>query len=468
MSDLITETHRGLNLAQLRDVLELQQARKLDMVIPASKLAFRDGQLVIAGQDMILNEEGFTDPNGTFRVTDKFQDDLADKLGIHVSYLRRLREGRTGDKGRVLSPPRIDLWDHNVNQLLHGRKGTLKASYDVTQLVENGGQGAPPEAWKRTPVPADDRSFFCRLFTSDAGDTGIARALLSDRFGRMDNLDALFAILDGITQAGIDPATLRMTGDITETRMYVEVVAPEIWTAAEDLLGGYRSPFDANRAGVERSGNAPTFEERVAMGRAYQERGRAAMPDGPDGHGGNHGYTQPGSEPILMAGFKIANSEVGNGRWTIVPTCKILKCWNGWTQQQDLMARSHIGAQQSEGHIAWSEDTQTKELAWVTAQTRDIVVKALSQDYLDSVVAQRTEQASKSLAEPEKTIQVLADRLKWTKAERDGIWQHFEMGGQYTAGGVANAVTSYSQTVDADKAWDLDAQAMRALELAAR
>lgn len=43
-----------------------QQARKIDMVVPASKVRFAEGMLVVESQDLILEDDGFTDPNGRY------------------------------------------------------------------------------------------------------------------------------------------------------------------------------------------------------------------------------------------------------------------------------------------------------------------------------------------------------------------------------------------------------------------
>src|SRR6266704_2093509 len=91
---------------------------------------------------------------------------ISAKLGINLAYLRRLREDRP------------DLWDANVNGWLHG----------------NDLAGYPP----------DGRTFLVRLFQADGDGLGVARAILSDSYKVIDNLDALMAPLDGIRQAGVD------------------------------------------------------------------------------------------------------------------------------------------------------------------------------------------------------------------------------------------------------------------------
>jgi hypothetical protein len=56
-----------------------------------------------------------------------------------------------------------------------------------------------------------------------------------------------------------------------------------------------------------------------------------------------------------------------------------------------------------------------------------------------------------------------------TKLIVTGKLAHFIRGGQLTAGGVMQAVTSVAQTLDdADTAADLEAQALRVMDLAAQ
>lgn len=486
---------RNAELPTLLDVLNDRQARKIDLVVPGSQLRFEDGELVISGLDPILEEDGLTDPNGTYQVTGTFEGQLADRLHIHPSYLRRLRNGHEGTKETApVDVPRLDLYDANVNGLLGGRKAKLgyPSGAEIQALcdanpdldTENPPEGWHPEVssrlngevvWKkilRQPVPADPRSHLVRLFRSDETGRGLARGIFSNRYFRMEDLDGLMAMMQGIQEAGIDPSTLQIHGDLTETRMYVHVSAPEIGVWAPELLGDYRSPFDTGIEGTKRQARGYSMEERARLGRIYRERGAAGIADlhrageTVQGHDGGHGMFAPGSEPIIHAGFVLMNSELGNGRWQAMPEFTVLKCTNGWKQTSEIFARTHLGSKMDDGHIQWSADTQSKELAWVAAQTKDLVKLALSQEYIEGKVAEITQKAGTHVAE-ESAVRVLEQKLKFSKEDREGIMRHFLMGGQATAGGLMQAVTSFSQTLDADDAWDMDLKAMSALEFAA-
>jgi hypothetical protein len=128
----------------------------------------------------------------------------------------------------------------------------------------------------------------------------------------------------------------------------------------------------------------------------------------------------------------------------------------------------HLGGKLEEGVVTWSDDTQRKQLDLITAQARDAVARFLSQEYLDQVVAGIEEKAGAPVTKAADRIEVIGKALGFSADETAGILDHFIQGSTPTAGGVANAITSFSQTIDdADRAHELDATALRALDLAA-
>lgn len=418
-----TTTIRNAGLDEMVAILKEQQARKLDLVAPGVRLRVRGGQLVLAGLEPLIEDDGVTDPNGVYTPTEIFDEGLAARLEIPRGYLRRLRETR------------LDLFDLNVNGLLRGKQ-VNRAGQPVPEIVH----------------PADPRTFLVRLFRGEETGVGVARALLSNRYARLDNLDGLMAMLAGITEAGIDPGTLSIEQcDLTDRRMYVRVTAPEIQALAPQLLKGYRNPFANPEAAAQR-----------VRGRDLEAWRRVAAAEG-------MGYTEAdGGEPVVFAGFTFTNSEVGNGRWSLLPQIVVRICKNGLTFTADAFGRTHLGAALDEGVVEWSADTQDKNLALVTAQTRDAVGQFLAPQYAAAKVAQLEENAGAPVTAPEDTIKVLAKKLAFTDEQANGILRMFVLGGQLTAGGVLQAVTSYSQTVpDADAAFDLETKALAAMELAA-
>lgn len=277
-------------------------------------------------------------------------------------------------------------------------------------------------AWLRQEP---ERRFMLRAFRGEGGPgrpaEGVARALLSDSYKLMDNFDLLLAALDGVKQSG---HPTRVTGcDLTDRRMYVRVESEAVAVQARELLRGYRSPFD---------------------GRSGDEL------------------------PMISAGFVITNSEVGSGAYSITPRAVIQVCRNGLTMNKDVMRAVHLGGKQDEGIISWSGETQRKTLELITSKTTDAVRTFLSREYVEAKLSELGDAAGKRLAEPTKTIEHVTKTLSIGAEAKDMILAHFVQGGQMTAGGVMNAVTSTAQTLtDADQAAALEALAVPALTAAA-
>jgi hypothetical protein len=77
--------------------------------------------------------------------------------------------------------------------------------------------------------------------------------------------------------------------------------------------------------------------------------------------------------------------------------------------------------------------------------------------------------AAAPVEQPQETIELVSQQLRFTDDQRNGVLAHFIRGGSLTAGGVMHAVTSVAQTLpDADAAHDLESRALRVLALAAR
>lgn len=265
-----------------------------------------------------------------------------------------------------------------------------------------------------------DRRFLVRCLHA-GGSHGIARAFLSDSYRIIDNLDVLMAALDGVRQSGMQ---VQIDGcDLTERRMYVRVVCEQIRALAPDLLRDYRSPFTGERGA---------------------------------------------DNPVVFAGFVITNSEVGEGAFTIVPRLLVQVCRNGMTINADAARHVHLGGRLDEGVVRWSADTQDKNLALITAQTRDAITTFLDIDYVRAKLEQMRRLAGTRVADPAATIELVAKKLSYSEEQQRQILSHFIQGGDISAGGVMHAVTSVARTLpDADAAHEMEGHAVRVLHLAA-
>lgn len=402
-------TTRNATLETLADILMKQASSKLDIATPLVNLRMHGGVATIAGTSVF-------DDGQRYLPTAIADGHIAGKLGIDLRYLRRCREER------------IDLYDLNVNGWVHGYNADAESGHPVPDDTPLASLTDAEIAAHYLP---DTRTVTLRLFQGDPGELGVLRAILSDRYGIIDNLDVTLAALQGMKDAGV--ATVVLGCDLNENRMMIKVAAPEVFAKAPQLTDGYRSPF--------KGANLPEWARRKF---------------GVDGDG-------------LFAGFVITNSETGGGAFNIVPRITVLTCLNGMMRTTDAMRRIHIGRKLDEGVIDWSDETYKRTLDLISAQTTDAVQTFLSQDYLTSAVDEITGTAATEIkGNAADAIQVVTKQVGFTDAQRDGILDHFIRGGQMTAGGVMQAVTSYAQEVDdADVAYDMEAAALKVLELAA-
>jgi hypothetical protein len=128
----------------------------------------------------------------------------------------------------------------------------------------------------------------------------------------------------------------------------------------------------------------------------------------------------------------------------------------------------HLGERHDEGIITWSGNTQDKTLALITAKTTDAVAAFLDPGYVQAAVREIEKAAGHPVADPAEAVKTVSQRLRFTDAQQTDILTHFIRGGDVTAGGVLHAVTSVAQTLpDADAAHEMEAQGLRALEIAA-
>lgn len=369
-------TTRNADLRDLLRLLHAQHDAKLDVVIPAGRLRAEQGNLHLTGVGVpVLHTSGVTQQT-VLRPTAIADAGLAEKLGIPGPYLRRLRAEQAG------------LYDANVN----------------TWLADE-----------------PDRRFLVRGLQSGSGELGVARAVLSDSYKVVDNLDVLMAALQGIKEAEVQVQIPQC--DLSERRMYVKVRCDQIGVHAPDLLRNYRSPFTGAR-GAE--------------------------------------------NPLVFAGFLISNSETGHGSFSLTPQITVQVCSNGMTITKDAMREVHLGSRLPDGVVRWSADTQAAVVDLVVKQTRDAVATFLDRDYVGAKIAEIEADAGVPVRRPETTVEHVAKQLRFSAEQQQLILEHFIEGGDITSGGVLHAVTSAAQLVpDADAAHEMERHGLQAMQLAA-
>lgn len=403
---------RNATPQQLIELLNTQQAAKLDVVVPSNKMRSAHGLLVVSGAESALDADGVTMIDGTYAPTSVFDDGVSDKLAIPRAYLRRLRDERP------------DLFDANVNGLLRGGESwdAVRCDYDA--------------------YPGDQRRFLLRLFRGGVGVTGVARAMLGASYAlTMDNLDVLTAVMKGIQNTGI--TAVSRANDLSERHMRVRIEFPDINMQAPGLLENYRSPFEGGR--VRRAGLQSLREQY-----------------------GEHHIFENKDAPTVFLGLDLDSSETGGGAYNLNPVIMVVRCTNGWVQEQTGIRKIHRGAVLAEGVVKPSLETIKLAGQLITSETTDQVSQWLTRDYLAGLVTKAEEKAGVPVASPTETVPAVVAGLGFSQEEQKDVLDLFILGGQMTAGGVAQAVSAYAQTIeDVDRAFEVERKAMPALTAAA-
>lgn len=340
----------GRSLVALATELERQLASKRDMIVPTGLMHH---ETAADGSTRIRVET----PDGmkTYPTTELFCRQVADKLKIPFAYFERMRTEQP------------QLLDRNVN----------------TWLQSDG-----------------DRRMIRTL-------DGQVRAVLSDRYRRLDNFDLAENVL---------PILQRLEGarfesvELTDTKMYLKVITPRV-------------------------------EFEVAPG------------------------------DIVQAGIVITNSEVGCGTLSVQPLIYRLVCKNGLIASDHALRKTHVGRSlttEAESVNVFRDDTLAADDRAFFLKVRDVVEAAVSEATFRQV-AQKLQKTRdiRLTGDPVKSVEVLANRYTLNDTERAGVLRHLIVEGDLSAYGLVNAVTHFSQDVeDYDRATEFEALGGKLIELA--
>jgi len=371
---------RHTTLAELVNELKDQNMQKKDFVVPANLLSMENGQLVVNNYNeddslsKLLKEVGIESESNNKLILNCLpilHQNLSDKLDIPRRYYNRIQ---TLEETKLI--------DSNVSHWLKNMKGNI----------------------------------FLRTFINKDENKGYARAILSDRYNVIDNFDVLFATLEAVKESGLNLKIEDNGCDLTESKMYIRFILPDVEINAPDLLKNYKSP----------------------------KGGGSSVGDG------------------IITGFVITNSELGQGSFSISPRAVVLKCSNGMVFKNDAFGKIHLGGKMGEfSQIDWSEETKRKNYELIQAQVKDAVKKFTSEDFLASKISELNEYAEVDLKHPIETVKNVSKFLNITEEKEKSILDFFMRGGDFTAMGVSQALTFYAhETKDADEAHEMESVAI--------
>ena len=334
---------QGTALPEVLTELQRQNAARWDYIAPAQSLHLSED-----GRTFDLTQLA-TGAQESFGTTDLFHRQVGNTLGIPARYYDLMRREKP------------ELLAENVN------------------------------AW------FSDRTQSYMVRSMDYGSGRVARALLSDRYRRIDNLEIATAVLPlfaGQPDIGIESCA------VTEQKMYLKIVNHRL--EMEVVPGDY-----------------------------------------------------------VQAGVVISNSEVGLGAVSVQPLVYRLVCSNGMVVNDFSERRAHVGraAKGMEDSFGiYTDETREAEDRAFLLKLRDTTLAALEEARFAQIVGRLRESTqAKITGRVQDVIALTGKTYDLNQPEQDSILNYLIQGGDLSLYGLSNAITRASQDVESyDRATALE------------
>ena len=242
----------------------------------------------------------------------------------------------------------------------------------------------------------DTRQSNYMIRSMDYGTGPVARALLSERYRRIDNMEIASAVLPLF--AGNDGYSVESC-EVTENRLYLKILNKRL-------------------------------EMEVRKG------------------------------DIVQAGVIISNSEVGLGAVSVQPLVYRLVCTNGLIINDFGERRNHVGrqAKMAEDFTLYSDETLEAEDKAFMLKLRDTTMAAIEESRFAQVVDKLKEAAGIPIkGNVQEVVELTGREFGITQDEQNGIFKYLVEGGDLSLYGLTNAVTRASQDVESyDRATALE------------
>lgn len=223
---------------------------------------------------------------------------------------------------------------------------------------------------------------------------GRVRAVLSPKFRALDNFDLAQAVLPTLIEKKIQI----VSSELTETRMYIKGILPELSDNLPDGLayGGH------NRIGTDR------------------------------GH--------------LVAAIVISNSDIGAGTLRVEPSVFTTWCTNLAILMAAAMKKYHAGRRNDADGDSWevfADETRRADDAAFWLKVRDITMAAFNEKNFRDAVAQIRRTAENPIQNDDlpKVVELAIEQLALPPATNTGILKALAAGGDLTQWGLSSAIT---------------------------
>lgn len=304
--------------------------------------------------------------------------------------LRLFEDGQTFEIGSMSGAQQFGttrLFHRQVASAL----GIPAKYYDIMQSQKPELLAQNVNAW------LSDRENSYMIRTMDYGGGRVARALLSDRYRRIDNMEIASAVLPLF--AGSDQYEV-VSSEVTENRMYLKILSRRL--EMEVVPGDY-----------------------------------------------------------VQAGVVISNSEVGLGSVNVQPLVYRLVCTNGMIVNDMGERKNHVGraakAVEDSFHI-YSDETMEAEDKAFLLKLRDVTMAAIEEGRFAQVVGKLKESAGIPITgKVTEVVELTGKTYGFNTDEQDSILQYLIAGGDLSQYGLSNAITRASQDVESyDRATALE------------
>lgn len=333
----------GRSLQEVMTELNRQNLAKQDYIGPAQAFRLRDDGHTFEINHVVSKEQE------VFSTTQLFHRQVASTLGIPAKYYD------------LMQTQKPELLAENVN------------------------------AW------FGDRTNSYMIRSMDYGSGRVARALLSERYRRIDNMEIAAAVLPFFARKEEYEV---VSCEVTENRLYLKIV-----------------------------------NHRLEM---------AVVPG-----------------DYVQAGVMISNSEVGLGAVSVQPLLYRLICTNGMVVNDMGERRHHIGRQAKaveDSFELYSDETMEAEDKAFLLKLQDVTKAAIEESHFQKVVGKLQESVGVRITGPvQDVVEVTGRTFGVNQDEQESILKYLIEGGDLSLYGLSNAVTRASQDVESyDRATALE------------
>ena len=291
-------------------------------------------------------------------------------------------DGRTFEISHAVSGQQ-EVFD--TSQLFHRQVasalGIPAKYYDMMAAQKPGLLAENVNAWFA------DKTNSYMIRSMDYGSGPVARALLSERYRRIDNMEIATAVLPLF--AGQEQYEV-VSCEVTENRLYLKIV-----------------------------------NHRLEM---------AVVPG-----------------DYVQAGVVVSNSEVGLGSVSVQPLVYRLVCTNGMVVNDMGERRHHVGRQAKaveDSFALYSDETMEAEDKAFLLKLRDTTMAAIDEARFSQVVGRLQESMAVPITgRVQDVVQLTAQSYGINAEEQEGILKYLIEGGDLSMYGLSNAVTRASQDV---------------------